>query len=71
MTEASHFAGGNTESPYCTFCAAPDGTLRSWEEVHGGLVHFLMEKQSLAREIAEKVAQEHLSRMPAWKDRAP
>jgi uncharacterized glyoxalase superfamily protein PhnB len=66
MTKPEDFGGGKTENIYCVHCSNPDGSLKRYEEVFGGMVNFMVSSQKMDRKTAESAAKEHLARMPAW-----
>ncbi|MFC1970093.1 VOC family protein [Chloroflexota bacterium] len=70
MTKPEDFGGGNPENICCVHCSNPDGSLKSYEEVFGGMVNFMVSSQKMDKKTAESAAKEHLSRMPAWSGRA-
>lgn len=51
---------------YCKYCA-PDGKLKSREEVREGWIDAVMGMESLSREEAEKKVDETMPKMPAWR----
>lgn len=55
---------------YCQYCTDEKGELRPYEQVFEGTVTgFFMGMQKMSRPDAEKAAQAHLARMPAWSAR--
>jgi hypothetical protein len=54
------------EGKYCQYCA-PDGVLKSKEEVREGWVSFTVKSEGILREEAEKKVDEAMAKMPAWK----
>ena len=66
LTKREDFGGGNPANIYCVHCSNPDGSLKSYEEVHEGMVNFMMMSQNMDRDTAEKAAREHMAKMPAW-----
>jgi hypothetical protein len=69
MRSAEDHALGDTARPYCRHCAAPDGSLKSYEEVLGGLTAFLLRTQGLDDAVARAAARSMLSTQPAWSKR--
>lgn len=52
---------------YCEYCIDEKGKLKPYEVVlEGTTVGYFMQMQKLPRPAAEKAAQEHLKKMPAW-----
>ena len=70
MTKLEDFGGGNPKNLYCVYCSNLDGSLKSYEEVFGGMVNFMMASQKMDREAAETVATERMATMPAWSGQA-
>ena len=66
LNKPEDFGGGSPENLYCVHCANPDGSLKSYDEVHGGMVGFMMTTQNMDKETAEKAAKEYMAKMPAW-----
>lgn len=55
------------EKKYCEHCA-PEGTLKSREEVRTGWVNYFV-SQGMTIEDAEKKVEEQMSTMPVWKEK--
>lgn len=64
--KAEQRGGGRLDNPYCLYCTNPQGELKPREAVREGLVHVFMRAERLERGRAEKLADSHLTRMPAW-----
>lgn len=58
--------GGDSEK-YCKYCA-PDGKLRTREEVREGWIIATMKMEGISREDAEKKVDETMPKMPAWRE---
>lgn len=69
LLSASDHAGGDRTKPYCASCAAPDGRLRSYEDIHASLVAFLCQSQGVDQRAAGGIARSVLAKLPAWRDR--
>ena len=67
MTEAEMHGGSKVENPYCCYCCDDQGSLKSREDVHEGMINFYMRHQGKPRDEAEKVVDDTMARMPAWK----
>lgn len=63
------FAAGKLDNPYCRHCVDDFDELKSYEEVFSNQVGFLMERDNLSQEDAEKKVRETLSKSPIWKGR--
>ncbi|MBD3387841.1 MAG: hypothetical protein GF416_02225 [Candidatus Altiarchaeales archaeon] len=76
MEKLGDFGGGKMENRFCVHCCDGEGNLKSREEVRSGMARFMMSPEGetmLGRKIesieeAEKLAEAHMSNMPAWKD---
>jgi hypothetical protein len=69
LFSAADHAGGDPTKPYCAHCAAPDGRLRTYEDIHASLVAFLCQSQGVDQRAAGGIARSVLAKLPAWKDR--
>jgi uncharacterized glyoxalase superfamily protein PhnB len=67
MNSDEDFAGKNSQSIYCIHCTNPSGTLKTYGDVHRGMVDFMITSQKCDRASAERVVTEHMAKMPAWK----
>jgi hypothetical protein len=68
MKDASHHGGKDVNNPYCVYCTDETGKLKSREEVRKGMIGFFMKSENKTREDAEKHVDEHMKKMPAWKE---
>lgn len=66
ITKPEDFGGGSTDNLFCAYCTTQDGSLKSYDEVLGGMIGFMMMTQKMDRSTAEGAAREHMSRMPMW-----
>ena len=66
LAKLEDFGGGNPANVYCAHCADAEGNLKSYDEVHAGMVSFMMMTQNMDKETAEKAAKEYMAKMPAW-----
>lgn len=66
MLSANQHATGDEEKPYCIFCATPDGSLRSYDEVLERLTEYYLQTEPVDRFAASEMAREHLATLPAW-----
>ncbi len=69
MKLPTDFAAGNPESKYCRHCVDDLDELKSYEEVFSNQVGFLMEKENLSQEEAERRVKERFATLPAWRGR--
>ena len=67
MYNAVDFGGGQTTSKYCRYCA-PDGVLRSREEIRESWISAVMRMEGIDRAKAENKVDKKMCDMPAWKN---
>ena len=68
MKDLSQHGGGEINNPYCIYCADESGNLKPREQVREGMIGFFMKSENKSREEAERFVDEHMSKMPAWKE---
>ncbi len=76
MEKPEDHGGGKEDNSWCKYCCKEDGSHKSKEEVREGVITFMMSeegekvfgKKFESREEAEKAADEHIAKMPAWKE---
>ena len=66
MVELSDFGGGNVENSYCKYCTNEAGELKDFETKLKDSIHFMITRMNVDEVVAEKLARERLSKMPAW-----
>jgi hypothetical protein len=69
MTKNEEFAKGDPSKDYCCYCARPDGTMRSYDEVLVGITGFIVRSQGLDESAARNTAKQMMTTLPAWKGR--
>lgn len=69
MRSAEEHGGGDPNAPHCHHCAAPDGSLKPYEEVRAGMAQFIVHSQGVDAEVAKTMAADMMAQLPAWKDR--
>ena len=67
-TPQDHAAGDESKN-YCTHCARPDGSMKSYDEVLTGMTAFLVRTQGFDQAAAKKAATGMMAGMPAWKSK--
>ena len=67
MEKKEDFGAGNEENKYCVHCTDGSGNLKSREDVRAGMIAFYMKMNGSSQEDAEKLVEEHMAKMPAWK----
>lgn len=68
MEGVSQHGGGDINNPHCVYCTDKAGKLKSREEVREGMIAFFMKSENKTREKAEKFVDQHMRKMPAWKE---
>lgn len=58
--------GEDPANRYCKYCA-PEGKLKSREEVREGWIGFVIKTENIPREEAEDEVDQAMAQMPAWK----
>ena len=67
MRAADDFAGGKSDSAYCSTCGDASGRLKPYEEVLSANAAYLVRQQGLDPGAARGLARALLASMPAWK----
>jgi hypothetical protein len=58
------------EGSVCIHCVAPDGKVKSCEEVfEGGVQFFLSALPNTNRALAEKLVRKNMNQLPYWQDK--
>jgi hypothetical protein len=68
MKEVSDFGGGNQENKYCRYCINEKGELKDFQTKLAEMIYFTVTRMNIDHSVAEKIAKENMSKMPAWKD---
>lgn len=66
MEKAEDFAGGDVLKDFCAYCANDDGTMKTYDEVLGGVTSFIVTTQGLDENAARETAKSMMSKLPAW-----
>lgn len=69
LTKEEDFAGGNTSSDFCAYCADSDGKVKSCDEIFNGGVEFFVSQIGGDRAIAERVTRKNMCQLPYWQDK--
>ena len=64
----SDAAAGDLGKDYCHHCARPDGSMKSFDEVHSGMTQFIIKTQGLDESVASGLARQMMKKQPAWRD---
>lgn len=67
MERISDFGGGNTENKYCTYCTDEKGELKDFHTKFNEMIGFVVSRMNIDRSAAEKIVEENMAKMPAWK----
>ena len=67
MEGAKDHGGQDEKNIYCKHCTDSKGQLKSREQVREGMINYMMRSEKKERAVAEKLIDEHMSRMPVWK----
>jgi hypothetical protein len=60
-------AASDPARDYCRNCARSDGSLKDYAEVLAGMTQFFVQTQGLDATVAEGMAKQTLSTLPAWR----
>ncbi len=71
MEQLQDFPLGDLSKRFCSRCAKPDGSMKSYEEALQGMAAFMSSSQGIPLERAVSVAQRYMAEMPAWREYAP
>lgn len=61
------FALGDIHQKYCSHCTNEKGQLKPFSEVVKGMAGYLAHSQGLAMDAASQLAENLLSKQPAWR----
>jgi hypothetical protein len=67
MSKAEEFGGHKAGNKSCVYSSDSEGNLKPKNEVREGMVSFWMQREKVAWSTAEKLTDEHISKMPIWK----
>ncbi len=67
MGKPEDHGAGDIHLKYCKYCA-PDGKLRSKEEIREGWINAVMRMEKISRHEAETRVDSVMPQMPAWRD---
>ncbi|OGV89900.1 hypothetical protein A2Z41_00850 [Microgenomates group bacterium RBG_19FT_COMBO_39_10] len=70
MDKPEDHGGGDANSPFCKYCTDAQGNLLPKDQVRTKMVQFYVQKQGKTQEEAEKLTDQLMSNMPAWKGEA-
>lgn len=67
MDKPEDHGGGDINNPFCKYCTDEKGNLMPREQVRAKMIQFYIEKQGKPQEEAEKLTDQLMAAMPAWK----
>ena len=67
LRSAEDHALGDRTRDYCGHCARPDGSRKTYDEVHAGMTQFLQRTQGIDAAVASDMARQMMANLPAWK----
>lgn len=67
MDKPEDHGGGDVNSSFCKYCTDEKGNLLPREQVRAKMIQFYVQKQSKTQEEAEKLTDQLMGSMPAWK----
>ena len=68
MENITDFAANDQRKDYCVHCSRPDGDMQSFEEKKENLTKFIVRVQGFEESAAEKIAEDMMRKLPAWKN---
>lgn len=67
MDKPEDHGGGDVNNPFCKYCTDEQGNLMPREQVRAKMIQFYIQKQGKTQEEAEKLTDQLMGTMPAWK----
>jgi len=67
MDKPEDHGGGDVNNPFCQYCTDEEGNLMPQEQVRAKMIQFYIQKQGKTQEEAEKLTDQLMGTMPAWK----
>ena len=67
MDKPEDHGGGDVNSLYCRYCTDEQGKLMPREQVRAKMIQFYLQKQGKDQTEAEKLTDQLMGTMPAWK----
>ena len=66
LNKKEDFANGDESSNFCHYCANPDGSVKSADEIFEGGVQFFMNQFGGDRQKAERITRKNMNNLPYW-----
>lgn len=67
MDKPEDHGGGDPNNTFCKYCTDETGKLLPRDQVRAKMVQFYIQKQGKTQEEAEKLTDQLMAKMPAWK----
>jgi len=67
MDKPEDHGGGDVNNPFCQYCTDEKGNLMPRDQVRAKMIQFHIQKQGKTQEEAEKLTDQLMGTMPAWK----
>ncbi len=67
MDKPADHGGGDANNPFCLYCTDDKGNLLPKDQVRAKMIQFYIQKQGKTQEEAEKLTDQLMGTMPAWK----
>lgn len=67
MDKPEDHGGGDVNNPFCKYCTDEKGNLMPRDQVRAKMIQFHIQKQGKTQEEAEKLTDQLMGTMPAWK----
>ncbi|SHJ37422.1 zinc ribbon domain-containing protein [Lutispora thermophila] len=66
MEDIADFAANDPSKDYCIYCSRPDGEMQSFEEKKESFTKFLVMTQGFDENVARKIAEGMMRKLPSW-----
>lgn len=70
MDKPEDHGGGDVNNPFCQYCTDAQGNLLPKDQVRAKMIQFYIQKQNKTQAEAEKLTDQLMEMMPAWKGKA-
>jgi hypothetical protein len=68
MIKENDYGGGDVRNNHCVYCCDENGNLKSFEIKLSEMIRFIVDSRKLNQTEAEKLANDTMRKMPAWKN---
>jgi hypothetical protein len=69
LVKPEDHALGRVESELCLYCAHPDGTPKTYDEVLTGMSDYFVQSQGIQVKAARDMAKQTMDKLPYWQQR--